>query len=75
MAPQQRDNGYVSEAVKALLHIGFTELAINVIWIGHDQDNVRSRRVAQRLGFHSEGVDSQGHQIWTLTKNQYLAMQ
>lgn len=75
LTPQRRGNGYVSEAVRALLHIGFTELAINVIWIGHDQGNVRSRRVPQRLGFHTEGVDSKGHQIWTLTKRQYLVMQ
>lgn len=48
--------GYVSEAVWALTRHAFENLAAGRVEIRMDDDNQRSWRVAERLGFSREGV-------------------
>ena len=49
-------NGYVSEAVWALSRLAFVELGAARVELFVDTRNVRSVRVAERLGFALEGV-------------------
>jgi RimJ/RimL family protein N-acetyltransferase len=48
--------GYVTEAVKALADMAFTELRARRVEIRMDANNQRSRAVAERCGFELEGV-------------------
>lgn len=48
--------GYVSEAVQLLTRLAFDRLGANRVEIRMDPRNVRSRRVAERLGFVLEGT-------------------
>ncbi len=48
--------GYVSEAVQLLTRLAFDRLGANRVEIRMDSRNVRSRRVAERLGFVLEGT-------------------
>ncbi len=51
-----QEQGYVSEAVRAIAAYGFELLAMERIAIHCDERNVRSRRVAERVGFVFEGL-------------------
>lgn len=51
----QWGNGYATEAVTALLHWGFEQLALNRVEADIDPRNVASARVLERLGFTREG--------------------
>lgn len=44
-------NGYVPEAARALLHRGFVELGMRVIWCGYYDGNEKSRRAQEKCGF------------------------
>lgn len=44
-------NGYMPEAVKALLSYGFEELQMTTIWCGYYDGNIRSKRVQEKCGF------------------------
>ena len=48
--------GYVSEATQALAKLAFDELGAARVELRMDDDNERSWRVAERLGFELEGV-------------------
>jgi RimJ/RimL family protein N-acetyltransferase len=48
--------GYITEAVRGLTVFAFEMLKANRIEIRCDQRNVRSRKVAERLGYTLEGV-------------------
>ncbi|HEV2294848.1 MAG TPA: GNAT family N-acetyltransferase [Tepidisphaeraceae bacterium] len=48
--------GYMTEAVGRLVRMAFDNLGANRVEIRCDQKNHRSARVAERLGFHSDGV-------------------
>ena len=43
--------GYASEAVSALIAHSFEDLGAQVIWLRIGEENARSRRLAERLGF------------------------
>ncbi|HEY9855413.1 MAG TPA: GNAT family protein [Stenomitos sp.] len=49
-------HGYVSEAAWRLAEFAFEDLKAERVELRVDVDNVRSRRVAERLGFKLEGV-------------------
>lgn len=49
-------HGVVSRAVVALCDHGFHEMGLNRIEIQCGTENWRSRKIPERLGFHSEGV-------------------
>ena len=48
--------GYVTEAVAAIARLAFETLRAARVEIRCDEQNVRSRRVAERLGFAQEGT-------------------
>jgi RimJ/RimL family protein N-acetyltransferase len=54
--------GYITEAVRGLTVFAFEILKANRIEIRCDQRNVRSRKVAERLGYKLEGI-LRNHQI------------
>lgn len=45
-------NGYVKEASDCLLKYGFEDLKLNKIWCGYYAENVKSKRVQEKIGFH-----------------------
>ncbi|MTV81868.1 GNAT family N-acetyltransferase [Secundilactobacillus folii] len=44
--------GYMTEAGQALIKALFDQNELDTIWASHLQDNQRSKRVIQKLGFH-----------------------
>lgn len=48
--------GYMTEAVQAIADFAFTELHANRVEIRCDVKNVKSRAVAERIGFELEGI-------------------
>jgi RimJ/RimL family protein N-acetyltransferase len=55
IAPEAEGRGYVTEAVALLTDFTLREFGANRIAIYCDPRNVRSRRVAERLGYQFEG--------------------
>ena len=59
--------GYVTEATRAVTYVGFEWMKANRIEIRCDRKNIRSSRVAERVGyrleaeFRNECVDPQGN--------------
>lgn len=43
--------GYMPEAAKALMARGFQELGMKTIWCGYYDENEKSKRVQEKLGF------------------------
>lgn len=43
--------GYMSEAVKEILHHGFADLGMSTIWCGYYDGNQKSKRVQEKVGF------------------------
>lgn len=48
--------GIASEALRAMLHFGFTQMNLNRIYAGTIADNQESVRLLERLGFVREGT-------------------
>ena len=48
------DQGYATEAARAILHFGFTELNMQRIWAECVADNVGSARVLEKIGMRLE---------------------
>jgi RimJ/RimL family protein N-acetyltransferase len=51
---RMQGHGFTTEAVKFLTDIAFNEMTANRVEIRCDARNIRSRRVAERLGYHFE---------------------
>ncbi len=76
--------GYVTDAVRALVRMAFELLDANRVEIRMDVRNVRSRRVAERLGFTHEGtlrrnmLDADGHlrdtHIYAMVREEYESL-
>jgi hypothetical protein len=49
-------NGYISEAVEALVRVAFQDLKAARVELITDEQNLESRRVAQRCHFQLEGI-------------------
>lgn len=43
--------GFIPEAVKALLARGFKDLHLDAVWCGHYDGNAKSKRVIEKCGF------------------------
>lgn len=56
LAPSERGQGLVSEAVEAMLAHGFNTLKLHRIYLDIDPQNERSIAVAERAGFRREGL-------------------
>lgn len=52
-------NGYTTEAAKAVIRFGFTQLGLNRIFAGHFLRNPASGRVMQKAGMQYEGTHRQ----------------
>jgi ribosomal-protein-alanine N-acetyltransferase len=55
LAPPHWGCGYATEAARAIVHFGFTELGLHRIWARCIADNVASARVLEKLGMRLEG--------------------
>ena len=53
--PQQWRKGYATEAARAVMHFGFSELKLHRISAWCVADNVRSAHVLEKLGMRQEG--------------------
>lgn len=73
--------GYMSEALKVLEKEAF-RVGINRIYIGNDTRNIRSANVAERAGYHLEGILRQNRwddysqsfvnsNVWSKLKEEY----
>ena len=49
-------NGYMTEAVRAMVRYAFETLRVDVVAVSHFLGNERSRRVIERAGFYFEGI-------------------
>lgn len=49
-------NGYMTEALRAIVRNAFEELEVDLVAIAHFKGNERSRRVIERAGFLFDGV-------------------
>jgi [ribosomal protein S5]-alanine N-acetyltransferase len=56
LAPEAVGRGYMSEAVEEMTRIAFEDLGLHRVEINVMPHNTRSRAVAERCGFASEGV-------------------
>lgn len=54
--PRFQNNGYATEVSKALIHFGFAELNLKVIYATCDTRNVASYKVLQKLGMRLVGT-------------------
>lgn len=50
--PKYWGNGYIPEAVQALLEYGFNTMNLDLIWCVHFDFNERSKRVIEKCGFN-----------------------
>ena len=48
--------GYMTEALGAMVHYAFEKRKVDVMGISHYADNLRSKRVIEKCGFRREGV-------------------
>jgi RimJ/RimL family protein N-acetyltransferase len=55
LAPQHWGKGYATEAARAVVHFGFTELHLHRVSSWCVADNVGSARVLEKLGMRLEG--------------------
>ena len=55
LTPEQWGHGYATEAARAMVRFGFTELGLHRIWSWCIADNVGSARVLEKLGMQLEG--------------------
>jgi len=60
------NNGYCTEAAKAVLHYGFTALGLNRIYAHHLSHNPASGRVMEKLGMKHEGCLRQQAKKWNV---------
>lgn len=51
LSPDYWGNGYVPEAVQAMIRFGFEALGLERIWCGYFSFNDQSRRVVEKCGF------------------------
>ena len=75
--------GLIPEAVRTLLSRGFNELHLDVVWCGHYDGNIKSKRVCEKCGFkyHHTNTDIvsplgdvRTEHIFRMTKDDYLCL-
>jgi ribosomal-protein-serine acetyltransferase len=53
---EHEGQGLITRSSRALTDLAFRDLGMHRVWLSADARNTRSRAVAERLGFHLEGV-------------------
>lgn len=61
LSSQQWNQGYATEAAKAVLQYAFEELKLNEIVSFTAIENIRSRRVMEKIGLHHNSIDDFYH--------------
>jgi ribosomal-protein-serine acetyltransferase len=56
LSTREVGHGYMTEALRAVTEMGFNSISARRIQIRADEDNHRSRRVAERAGYALEGI-------------------
>lgn len=64
--------GYMSEALKPILRVGFADLGLNRLYAYHMQRNPGSGKVLQKNGFLREGILRQRVRKWGVFENTVL---
>jgi RimJ/RimL family protein N-acetyltransferase len=54
--PRYWGNGYIPEAVNRLVKFGFEEMNLDIIWCGHFEQNLKSKRVNEKCGFNFQFI-------------------
>jgi ribosomal-protein-serine acetyltransferase len=76
-----RKKGIVTQSVKSLLKYAFEELDLNRVQIKAGTENIKSRRIPERLGFSFEGIEREGEYlnggfidlaVYSLLKSEYF---
>jgi RimJ/RimL family protein N-acetyltransferase len=49
--PKYWGNGYIPEAVNKVLEYSFIKKELDLVWCGHFEDNLKSKRVNEKCGF------------------------
>lgn len=84
MLKEHAGQGYASEAARALVEYGFTELGANRICANCNDANLASERVMQKIGMKKEGLLRQtrklrgqwyGSCIYSILKSEYGAQE
>jgi ribosomal-protein-alanine N-acetyltransferase len=55
LSPVHWGHGYATEAARAIVRFGFTELHLHRVWSWCIADNVGSARVLEKIGMRREG--------------------
>lgn len=75
--------GFIPEAVKALLSRCFNELALDAVWCGYYEGNIKSKRVCEKSGFKFHHTnrdilsplgDKRTEHFYLMTKEDYYAI-
>lgn len=83
VAPPAQGRGYVTEAARALLDAAYTQMGLHKITVGCIAENLRSKRVIEKLGFRPVGVQRDhafrhgrwwDHLSYELTAPEWLAI-
>ena len=57
-------NGFMPEAVRAIMHHAFCDLRLSAIWAGHSEDNDQSRRVQEKVGLrHQRSIKNRPRRV------------
>lgn len=64
--------GYMSEAVRRLIALGFDDLELHRIWAGCDVNNTPSRRLMERVGMTREGLLREDKFLRGVWRSSYL---
>ena len=59
----QQNNGYMTEAVKAIVQYAFETLGAKKLYIKHAEGNDKTRAVMNKLGFIEESILPNAHQL------------
>lgn len=77
--------GMIPEACREILRYGFEELGLNKIWCAYFNDNIKSKKVQEKIGFKyshtNENIywelmdDYRTEHIYSMTKEQWIELQ
>lgn len=69
ISEEYRNNGYATEAVKAVLEWAFSHPKVTAVEAETDPDNTASKRVLEKCGFALNGVIGEEGPRWSISKH------